>query len=254
MMNEEECIECDLKVYFEKGGKLTFPFPIEDFAMKVFGLDIQYEDFSNVFNSVYYEPGELFGCLFPDKRYFQGMDKLILVNSERKPFVLAGKEINKDYWADYAERQTIAHEIGHYTDLYVHNLEKNPQKEQLDLFEPTAFADAATSIIVYPVGEEQFANVYARKLLMPEKEVQKFIHKRGLEGTFDLNSIITEAKNYFGVTQFMIEIRFNELGIHFNNGIYIKTKNRFPYVKYSEKSLLTLIDIIKKYSFRASIL
>jgi hypothetical protein len=45
----------------------------------------------------------------------------------------------------------------------VHN--KDKAVSQLDLFEPTIFVDHPTSIIVYPVGEETFANKYARELL-----------------------------------------------------------------------------------------
>ena len=245
-----DCVKQDLQKYEQLGGIIKYPFPIEDFALKVFGLDIQYEDFNNVFTSSTYDPQELFGCLFPDHRYFQGLDKTILINSNRKPFILAGKEINKAYWEDYSERQTIAHEIGHYSDLFVHNPNSNPEAYQLDLFEPTIFADAPTSIIVYPKNEEKNANKYAKILLMPEEKVQEFITKKGIVGTFDINSIIQEIKEYFGVTQFMIEIRLNELGIHFYNGVYIKKTNRFPYKKYSEENLLCLIDIIKKYGLQ----
>lgn len=243
MKDAKKAVESDLAYFVANGGLIKYPFPIEDFALRTFGLDIQYEDFDDVFESAEYDPKELFGCLYPDRRFFQGIDKLILINTNRKPFELAGKQIDPIYWADYAERQTIAHEVGHYSDQYRHNVDT-----QLDLFEPTIFADAATSVIVYPVGEETFANKYSRELLMPSEIVIKFINKRGITGTFDLNSIIVDIKKKFGVTQFMIEIRLNELGIHFYNGVYIKNRNRFPYVKYTEDDLLTLIDVVKKYS------
>jgi len=243
MKDAKQAVEIDLKHYSSKGGVIKYPFPIEDFALKTFGLDIQYEDFNNVFDSAEYEPQELFGCLFPDNRFFQGIDKVILINTKRKPFELAGKQIDQAYWADYAERQTIAHEIGHYSDQYRHNVDI-----QLDLFAPTVIADAASSVIVYPVGQETFANRYARELLMPAEIVSKFINKNGISGTFDLNTIIADLKKEFGVTQFMIEIRLNELGIHFYNGVYIKNRNRFPYVKYTEEDLLILIDVVKKYA------
>jgi len=246
-LTPEQAVFRDCEIYVSKGGKIRFPFPIEDFATRTFGLDIQYEDFRNVFVSSDYDPEELFGCLFPDGRPFQGIDKLILINTNRKPFTLAGREINPAYWADYAERQTIAHEIGHYSDKYVNNRAQNPELNQLDLFLPTVIADDPGSIIVYPVGAETFANKYSRSLLMPEENVREFITKKGLTGSFDLNSVINEAKQVFGVTQFMIEIRLHELGVHFTNGVYIKTRNRFPYKEYSERSLLTLIDIVKQY-------
>jgi hypothetical protein len=121
MLDYKQAADIDLARYKELGGTITYPFPIEDSALRVFGLDIQYEDFDSVFESTIYDPKELFGCLFPDGTKFQGIDKLILVNSNRAPFVIAGKEINKVYYSEYAERQTIAHEIGHYTDKYWHN-------------------------------------------------------------------------------------------------------------------------------------
>jgi hypothetical protein len=110
-MNAQDAVKVDLDVFKNKGAEIKYPFPVDEFALRVFGLDIQYEDFKNVFSSDLYNADELFGCLFPDKRYFQGLDKLILINSDRKPFVLNGTEIKKEYWADYAERQTITHEI-----------------------------------------------------------------------------------------------------------------------------------------------
>lgn len=212
-MDAQTAVKKDLEVFIDKGGTIKYPFPIDDFALRVFNLDIQYEDFRKIFSSDLYNAEQLFGCLFPDKRYFQGMDKVILINTERKPFILNGTEIKKEYWADYAERQTIAHETGHYSDKYVHN--RDICVSQLDLFEPTVFVDHPTSIIVYPIGEETFANRYARELLMPEDIVREEIIKRGLSGTFDINTMVNELKAKFGVTQFMIEIRLNELSIHF---------------------------------------
>jgi Zn-dependent peptidase ImmA (M78 family) len=241
-MDAQTAVKFDLDTFANKGGKISYPFPIEEFALRVFGLDIQYEDFSKVFSLSGYDAGDLFGCLYPDNCPFQGLDKIILINSERKPFVLSGKEIPKEYWADHADRQTVAHEIGHYSDRYVHN-----RDIQLALFTPLIIADAPTSIIVYPVGEETFANKYSRTLLMDENEVRKFITKKGISGTFDINTVIYEIRNFFGVTQYMVEIRLHELGIHFYNGIYIKKRNRFPYREYTEETLLALIDVAKDY-------
>jgi hypothetical protein len=241
-MDAQTAVQFDLGTFAKKGGSITSPFPIEEFALRVFGLDIQYEDFSKVFVLSGYDAGDLFGCLYPDNCHFQGIDKVILVNSARKPFVLFGKEIPKEYWIEHADRQTVAHEVGHYSDRYVHN-----RDIQLGLFDPLIIADAPTSIIVYPVGEETFANKYSRILLMNEETVRKFITKKGISGTFDINTVIFEMREFFGVTQYMAEIRLHELGIHFYNGIYIKRKNRFPYQEYTERSLLILIDVAKEY-------
>lgn len=242
-MTPGEAVKADLEVYARKGGQIRFPFPIEDFALRTFGLDVQYEDFGKLFTSDRYDPGELFGCLFPKGRQFQGLDNLILVNSARKPFVLAGKEVPRAYYQEYADRQTIAHEVAHYSDSHVHHVES-----QRELFEPKIHADAATSIIVYPAKEESFANQYARILLMPEDKVVELIHKNNLSGTIDLRAAIDLLVKEFEVTQYMIEIRLKELGVHFLNGIYIKHRNRYPYQKYSNEDLLTLIDVAKKYS------
>jgi len=241
-MDVQIAVKSDLKIFMKKGGEIKYPFPIEEFALRVFGLDIQYEDFKDVFSLSGYDVGDLYGCLYPDKCFFQGIDKIILINSERKPFILYGKEIPKEYWIEHADRQTIAHEIGHYSDRYVHNRDM-----QQELFEPLIIADAPTSIIVYPIGEETFANKYSRSLLMDEETVRKFITNKGISGTFDINTIISEIRCFFGVTQYIVEIRLLELGIHFYNGIYIKKRNRFPYQDYSEGSLLTLIDVVKDY-------
>lgn len=241
-MDAQTAVKYDLEIFKNKGGKIVYPFPIEEFALRVFGLDIQYEDFNNVFSLRNYDAGDLFGCLYPDNCPFQGFDKIILINSERKPFILYGKEISKEYWADHADRQTIAHETGHYSDRYVHNRDIQPE-----LFDPLIIADAPTSIIVYPNGEETFANKYSRSLLMDENEVRRFITRKGISGTFDISTIIFEMRELFGVTQFMAEIRLHELGIHFYNGIYIKKRNRFPYQGYTEDSLLALIDVVKDY-------
>ena len=63
-MDIYDCVEQDLQKYEKLGGTIRYPFPIEDFALKVFGLDIQYEDFNNVFTSSTYDPQELFGVFF----------------------------------------------------------------------------------------------------------------------------------------------------------------------------------------------
>jgi hypothetical protein len=242
-LTAEEAVRVDLESYAKKGGQIRYPLPIEDFALRTFGLDIQYEDFANVFKSEQFDPGELFGCLFPKGRPFQGIDNLILVNSARKPFILSGKEVPPAYYQEYADRQTIAHEVAHYSDTQVHHVES-----QRELFDPKIHADAATSIIVYPPKEESFANQYARILLMPSEKVIQLIHSNNFSGTIDLRAAINLFTKEFEVTQYMIEIRLKELGVHFLNGIYINHRNRYPYLRYSAADLLTLIDVAKTYS------
>jgi Zn-dependent peptidase ImmA (M78 family) len=241
-MDAYTAVKKDMENFVAKGRTVKYPFPVEDFALRTFGLDIQYEDFNAVFTISGYDAGDLFGCLFPDKYFFHGFDNIILINSNRKPFILDGKEIPKKYWVEHADRQTIAHEIGHYSDKYVHN-----KDSQGELFPSIFIADDPVSIIVYPVGAETFANKYSRELFMPDEEVREFINQKGLLGTFDLNAVIHDMRELFGVTQYMVEIRLHELGIHFYNGIYIKKRNRFPYKEYSEESLIALMDIVKKY-------
>jgi len=240
MIDFQKALSEDLERYTEKGGKVQYPFPVEDFALRTFGLDIQHEDFDTVFESSKYDPQELFACLFPDGREFQGLDKVILVNSNRKPFIVAGKAINRAYYYEFAERQTIAHEIGHYSDKYVHN-----KSDQTSLFMPYITADDPVSIIVYPKNSETFANKYARHLLLPEDKVTELIHRNNIRGTFDLNAMINEFSKAFAVTRYMLEIRLHELSIHFTNGIYIKSFNRSRGKKYSADDLIALMDIVK---------
>lgn len=242
MLDFREALSLDLARYQKLGGTMSYPFPVEDFALRVFGLDVQYEDFDEVFDSAVYDPRELFGCLFPDGREFQGIDKVVLVNTNRAPFRIAGIEISKVYYAEFAERQTVAHEIGHYSDSYWHN-----RSVQRSLFDTPVNADDPVSIIVYPKDAETFANKYSRHLLMPEGKVVEFVLKHNIRGTFDLNAWINEFSEAFAVTRYMIEIRLQELNIHFTNGIYIKNFNRYRSKKYAEEDLIVLLDIAKGY-------
>jgi len=245
MTDPLQAVTLDLEKYQAIEGRITFPFPVEDFAMRVFGLDIQYEDFVQVFHSEEYDPQELFGCLFPDGRYFGGFDKVILINTNRAPLKLGDTIIHERFYIKNAERQTIAHEIGHYSYRY-----EQEEGEQLRMFEDNVIADSGTSIIVYPKGEEVFANKYSRLLLMPEEELRSFIAGRGLHGTIDLRESAQAFIDHFGVTQFMVEIRLNELGIRFLNGVYIRKPNRFKNQSYSAQNLLALIDLAYKYDLQ----
>ena len=245
MIDAEKAVNQDLQKYQESGGEITYPFPVTAFALKVFGLDIQYEDFCNIFESQEYDPRELFGCLFPDGHDFFGLEKVIVINTNRAPFSLGDTIIHEQFYIENAERQTIAHEIGHYSGRYVHE-----EGEQLRLFEDRIVADAPTSILVYPPGEEVFANKYARYLLMPEKEVRELIVKNELHGTIDLRNQARLLMDHFGVTQFMVEIRLNELQIYFVNGVYIRKANRFRGKSYTKEDLLVMIDLAIPYDLQ----
>ena len=242
MITAEDAAKRDVSSFEAAGGRVSYPFPIEEFALLTFGLDIQYEDFDLVFESSHYDPRELFGCLFPDGRHFNGMDRVILVNTNRTPFYLGDSEVPSRFYEDFAERQTIAHEVGHYSDLYTHN--RDPQSR---LFPEFVRADAPSSILVYPPKYETYANQYARHLLMPADQVIELIVRKNLPATIDLRTSIHIFAEHFGVTQFMVEIRLHELQIHFLNGIYIKKANRFRGKRYTSGDLLVLLDIAKSF-------
>lgn len=246
MIDFNEAIIRDLEKYKSLGGQVTYPFPIENFAIKVFGLDIQYEDFNLLIEKENYDPGDFFGILFPETDPLFGFERVIYINTNRKPFKLGDYVVPKEYYIKNADRQTIAHEVGHYSDKYFHNKVK-----QESLF-TEIFVDDPTSIIVYPKEAEVFANKYSRNLLIPEPELKQLINKKGLHGTIDLRENIKHFTDFFGVTQFLIEIRLNELNIHFNNGVYIKKLNKTKGIDYSKNELLALLEIGKSYEFQIS--
>lgn len=242
----EEAIKRDIEKFKLSGGTVNYPFPIEEFSIKVFGLDIQYEDFDLVITKEQYDPGDFFGILFPEKDPISGLERVIYVNTNRKPFRLGDFIVPEKFYIENADRQTIAHEVGHYSDKYLHN-----KSIQESIF-PEVFIDDPTSIIVYPREAEIFANKYARNLLVPSFELKQLINKNNLHGTIDLRQNIKLFTDFFGVTQFLIEIRLNELGIHFNNGVYIKKLNKTKGNDYTEQELLVLLEIGKSYDFQVS--
>jgi hypothetical protein len=245
LKDPENAVKADLERYCQLGGRMTYPFPVVDFAMRVFGLDVQYEDFCQVFSSGEYDLRELYGCLFPDGHFFCGMDKIILINTNRAPFRLGDTIIPEEFYIENAERQTIAHETGHYCGHY-----RYEKDEQMEMFKDRVVADAPVSILVYPPGEEVFANKYSRYLLMPETEVRRLIAERELHGTIDLRNQGRLFTEKFGVTQFMVEIRLNELQIYFVNGVYIRKANRFHGKPYSATDLLSLMDLARDYDMQ----
>lgn len=246
MVDFEEAIRKDIEKYKQNDGFVSYPFNIEDFAIKVFRLDVQYDDFDLLIDKKEHDPRDFFGILFPETDPLSGFERVIYINTNRNPFKLGNFVVPKEYYIKDADRQTIAHEVGHYSDKYIHNKIK-----QESLF-PELFVDDPTSIIVYPKEAEVFANKYARNLLIPEYELKQIINKNDLHGTIDLRENIKLFTDFFGVTQFLIEIRLNELNIHFNNGVYIKKLNKTKGSDYSEKELHVLLEIGKKYDFQVS--
>ena len=65
-----------------------------------------------------------------------------------------------------------------------------------------------------------------------------------IKGTIDLLKHDGELiRKYFGVTEFMLEVRLKELKIPFINGYYIPDQLKSSYKKYSEENLLKLMQI-----------
>ena len=95
-MDYTRAIGLDIKRYEEKGGSITYPFPIEDFALKAFGIDIQYENFDLILDKTLYDPGDFFGILFPELDPISGYSKVIYINTKRKPFKLGEFEVPKE--------------------------------------------------------------------------------------------------------------------------------------------------------------
>lgn len=232
----DEVLNKDLEKYRSIVGNHSYPFPVEDFALKVFGLDVQYVDFEEEFKSNITETNEIFGAIYPDKHYFYGQDKVILVNTNRKDFYIGDLKIPKELYLDNSERQTIAHEIGHYSEI----------KTAPTLFSGRRYDDAP-SILLDDSKHEVFANIYARKLIMPEQEVKNLKAHREITGPINLLNEGIYFKEYFGVTEFMLEVRLKELNISFINGFYIKRNQKSKGDKYTEDDLLTLLNLALEY-------
>lgn len=246
MIKPEDAVKKDLKKYKDMGGEIKFPFPVVDFAMLVFGLDVHYIDFSDIFASKQYDIGDLYGALFGDDRYCPyGFNKIVYINENRNEFKIGEQIVPKEYYIEGANRQTIAHETGHYSDYYLHN-----NRLQLSFINQMDVHDLE-SIVIYPDEDEAYANKYARNLLMPKEEVIKFINKKDILGTIDLLAYSSAFIEHFGVTRFMIEIRLNELGYKFLNGYYIKTfTNPTKGKPYSEEDMIALLDIASTFDRR----
>lgn len=236
MLEVDKVISKDLDKYVSIVGKYSFPFPVEDFALKVFGLDIQYVDFAEEFNSNVTDTQEIFGAIYPDNHFFYGQDKVILVNTNRKDFYIGDLKIPQELYLDNSERQTIAHEIGHYSEI----------KTAPTLFSGRRY-DNAPSILLDDTKHEVFANIYARKLIMPVEEVLKLKAEKEITGPINLLHEGIYFKEHFGITQFMLEVRLKELNISFINGFYIKRNQKSKGEKYTEEDLLTLLNLASEY-------
>ena len=74
--------------------------------------------------------------------------------------------------------------------------------------------------------------------------MEKFLKENYIKGTIDLLKHDGELiRKYFGVTEFMLEVRLKELKIPFINGYYIPDQLKSSYKKYSEENLLKLMQI-----------
>lgn len=238
-MNDiEKILREDLKKFLLNGGKISYPFPVEDYALKVYGLDVQYTNFEEEFKSNVTNPKEIYGALYPDNHYYHDQDKVILININREPFIIGDLIIPKELYWDNSERQIIAHEIGHYCEM----------KNDPDLFSNKRRYDDAPSILLSNPKKEIFANKYARKLIMPEQEVFTLKSNKEILGPINILSESKYFKDYFGVTQFMLEIRLKELNISFINGFYINRNQKTKGDKYTEEDLLTLVNLAFEYN------
>lgn len=233
-----EILNKNLEKYKKIVGHINYPFPIEDYAYKVFGLDIQYANFDEEFVMEDLDVKMIYGALYPDGKYFYGQEKVILINNNTNDFYIGDFHVPKEYYKSQSERQTIAHEVGHYAEFDYR------KKEELNLFNDIEY-NKALDIFIDP---EVFANIYARNLLMPKEEVFKL--KSELQGTIDMLNDSNYFREKFGVTQFMLEVRLAELKIQFINGYYINKVRRTNGEKYEEEDLLELIQLAKKYDMR----
>ena len=234
-------LEKDLAVYKSKKEKITYPIDVEDFALKVFGLDVVYSDFEEELGFINTDRNKdlknIYGGLYPDDYVFKTMSKVILINTNINQFFVGNFLVPKEWYQEYSERQTIAHEIAHYSELqYI-------KKTELNLFSAVQLHEAPYILF----NSEVFANKYARNLLMPEEEVKKLKLEIASTGPLDMSSDSKFFIAKFGVTQFMLEIRLKELNISFVRGIYLHKFQKSKGKKYTEDNLLVLLKLSKEY-------
>ena len=218
-----EIVNKNLKDYKKKGGKISYPFDASKFALINFGLDIQYDALS-------------FGGDNGKAGLIRIKEKTIIINPDRADFKIGEFIVPKELYIKESENQTIAHEIGHYAQY-----EENRKNYGNVLFGEENYKDSYPNILL---NGEIFANKYARNLLMPKNELEKFLKENDIKETINLLKHDGELiRKYFGVTEFMLEVRLKELKIPFINGYYIPDQLKSGYKKYSEENLLKLMQI-----------
>ena len=221
--NYIEIVNKNLKDYKDKGGKISYPFDASKFALINFGLDVQYDALS-------------FGGDNGKAGLIKIKEKVIIINPDREDFKIGEFVVPKKLYIKESENQTIAHEIGHYAQY-----EENRKNYGNTLFGEENYKDSYPNILL---NGEIFANKYARNLLIPKNELEKFLKENYIKGTIDLLKHDGELiRKYFGVTEFMLEVRLKELKIPFINGYYIPDQLKSSYKKYSEENLLKLMQI-----------
>ncbi|WP_157154555.1 nucleotidyltransferase domain-containing protein [Brachyspira murdochii] len=221
MKNNEinNIIEKDLKNYISKGGIIKYPFPIIDFALRNFGLDIKYDE-------------KLFSK-YKNKAGMINIKKSIInINPKREDFKIGDFIVPKELYIVESENQIIAHEVGHYAK-YI-NIDKR------ELFDKAYYIDEYSNIML---NNEVFANKYARNLLVPKNELNKFLRENEIIGTIDILRESSLIRKYFGITEFMLEVRLKELKIPFVNGYYIPDQLKKNNLIYSRENLLKLMEI-----------
>lgn len=215
----ENIIEKNLKDYKDKDGIIKYPFPVVDFANRNFGLDVQYN--INLFSQ------------YKNKAGMINIKKSVInINPKREDFKIGNFVVPKDLYIEESENQIIAHEIGHYVK-YINTDIKS-------FFDKGYYIDEYSNIML---NNEVFANKYARNLLVPKDELKKFLAKNEIIGTIDLIRESSTIRKYFGITEFMLEVRLKELKIPFVNGYYIPDQLKKDNLIYSRENLLKLMEI-----------
>lgn len=215
----ENIIEKNLKDYKDKDGIIKYPFPVVDFANRNFGLDVQYN--INLFSQ------------YKNKAGMINIKKSVInINPKREDFKIGNFVVPKNLYIEESENQIIAHEIGHYVK-YINTDIKS-------FFDKGYYIDEYSNIML---NNEVFANKYARNLLVPKDELKKFLAQNEIIGTIDLIRESATIRKYFGITEFMLEVRLKELKIPFVNGYYIADQLKKDNLIYSRENLLKLMEI-----------
>ena len=212
-------IEKNLKDYTDKGGVIKYPFPVTDFAIRAFGLNVIYDE-------------KLFSKYKTKAGMINIKKSLININPKREDFKIGNFVVPKDLYIKESENQIIAHEIGHYV--------KYISIDNRELFDKAYYVDEYSNIMF---SNEVFANKYARNLLVPKDELNKFLRENEIVGTIDILRESSIIRKYFGITEFMLEVRLKELKIPFVNGYYIPDQLKKDNLIYSRENLLKLLEI-----------